>query len=341
MLTGVYSSEIPLSDANGVADFCTLSANYMLNRVELKLNHPNTGIDFAHANNTLNILGFTESVLNVPHSFTAVSMPAFKVAFLDWEEIAQTASVTLPDGTYTVTQLKAELNALISTATGGDHTACINDIQVAGSQQIEAVDASGKPTVLAHTVVGRMQYTSEAGCSLLGPAGKPELVASFIGMDNDDPAYVAYVGPFVHKPYADLPELPLGPAAQLVTEEFESFPGGSAWALTNTSRTFVAQNRATIDKVTEIGIGVTPLVKGSVDSSGRIGAGVLARFQIEGDPGSVMVAKFENPIKINISQFIGQDVDKLTINLVDQDGVEIPSIMGEHWSLVLVVEVET
>ena len=83
------------------------------------------------------------------------------------------------------------------------------------------------------------------------------------------------------------------------------------------------------------------MVKGSVDSSGRIGAGVLARFQIEGDPGSVMVAKFENPIKINISQFIGQDVDKVTINLVDQDGVEIPSILGEHWSLVLVVEVET
>ena len=49
-------------------------------------------------------------------------------------------------------------------------------------------------------------------------------------------------------------------------------------------------------------------------------AGALARFQVEGDPGSVMTFKPPNPIRIDMSQFIGQDIERLTLGLVDKDG---------------------
>ena len=62
--------------------------------------------------------------------------------------------------------------------------------------------------------------------------------------------------------------------------------------------------------------------------------------KVEGDPGSVMTFKPPNPIRIDMSQFIGHDIERLTLGLVDQDGEAITSMQGEHWSVTVVVELE-
>ena len=62
--------------------------------------------------------------------------------------------------------------------------------------------------------------------------------------------------------------------------------------------------------------------------------------KVEGDPGSVMTFKPPNPIRIHMSQFIGHDIERLTLGLVDQDGEAITSMQGEHWSVTVVVELE-
>ena len=108
-----------------------------------------------------------------------------------------------------------------------------------------------------------------------------------------------------------------------------------------TNDTFLATNRATLDKLQEIGIAVNPLIKGGVTSGGQPSAGVLARFQIEGTPGSVMTFKPSNPIKSDISDYIGQVIDKLSFSLVDQTGTQVTDLQEEHYSLTMVIEYET
>ena len=116
----------------------------------------------------------------------------------------------------------------------------------------------------------------------------------------------------------------------------------NVWSTSATSnKEFLATNRATLDKLQEIGIAVNPLISGGVTSSGQPSAGVLARFQIEGTPGSVMTFKPPNPITSDISDYIGQSVDKLTFSLVDQNGDAVTDLQEEHYSLTMVVEYVT
>ncbi len=107
-------------------------------------------------------------------------------------------------------------------------------------------------------------------------------------------------------------------------------------------KTFRAQNPAKIDKVTEVGITVTPLVKGGVTSLGRPAAGVLARFQLQGSPGSVMAFEPKSLIKQDCSRFISSGsagvFNQLVFGLVDQHGDEITDLQGEEWSANIVVE---
>ena len=116
----------------------------------------------------------------------------------------------------------------------------------------------------------------------------------------------------------------------------------NVWSTSETANdTFLAKNRATLDKVTEVGIACNPLIKGGVTSAGQPAAGVLARFQIEGSPGAVMTFKPNTVIKSDISQFIGTSVDKLSFSLVDQDSNQITDLQEEHWAAVMVVEFDT
>jgi hypothetical protein len=112
----------------------------------------------------------------------------------------------------------------------------------------------------------------------------------------------------------------------------------NVWSEVDGKHTFRAGAKASLDKITEVGVTVGPLVKGGVTSSGAAAAGVLARFQLKGSPGSVMAFEPSVVIKSDISSFIGSSVDKLTIGLVDQNGAPVTDIQDEHWSAIMVVE---
>jgi hypothetical protein len=105
---------------------------------------------------------------------------------------------------------------------------------------------------------------------------------------------------------------------------------------------FTAENAATIDKdkVTEIGIAAPGLAHGSYSADGNSAGSSLARFQVTGGPGSNMVFRPPLPIKVGVSHLIGGLVSEVKLMLVDQHGTQIDSLLGEKFSVVLVIESE-
>lgn len=67
---------------------------------------------------------------------------------------------------------------------------------------------------------------------------------------------------------------------------------------------------------------------------------VLSTIQVTGGPGSNMVFRPPNPIKVDVSHLIGGTIDQVKLMLVDQHGLQIDSLLGEKFSCVLVVESE-
>ena len=57
-------------------------------------------------------------------------------------------------------------------------------------------------------------------------------------------------------------------------------------------------------------------------------------------PGSNMVFRPPNPIKVDISHLIGGTVEQIKLMLVDQHGKQISSLLGEKFSCVLVIDSE-
>ena len=101
---------------------------------------------------------------------------------------------------------------------------------------------------------------------------------------------------------------------------------------------FTAENAATIDRVTEIGIACPGLAHGSYGSGGSSSGATLARFQVTGSPGTNMVYRPTTPLKIDASHLIGARLQDINVALVDQHGVGLTSLLGEKFSVVLVVE---
>ena len=64
------------------------------------------------------------------------------------------------------------------------------------------------------------------------------------------------------------------------------------------------------------------------------------RFQVTGGPGSNMVFRPPNPIKVDVSHLIGASVQEIKLMLVDQHGTQIDSLLGEKFSAVLIIESE-
>ena len=64
-----------LVDHEGKNNFCTITPNFIINRAEITFNHAFTGIDFTHAESTLDILGFTERCVNEREVFSAAPAP--------------------------------------------------------------------------------------------------------------------------------------------------------------------------------------------------------------------------------------------------------------------------
>jgi len=114
----------------------------------------------------------------------------------------------------------------------------------------------------------------------------------------------------------------------------------SFWTGGSSTAKFTAEKAATIDKVTEVGIAAPGLAHGSYSADGNSAGATLARFQVTGGPGSNMVFRPPNPIKVDVSHLIGASVQEIKLMLVDQHGAQIDSLLGEKFSAVLIIESE-
>jgi hypothetical protein len=114
----------------------------------------------------------------------------------------------------------------------------------------------------------------------------------------------------------------------------------SGWTGGVSTSTFTAENAATIDKVTEVGIASPGLAHGSYSANGSSSGATLAWFQVTGGPGSNMVFRPPLPIKVDVSHLIGGTLTEVKMMLVDQLGLQIDSLLGEKFSVVLVIESE-
>ena len=343
--TAVGVGEFMLQDAaTKKPNFCTLTPNYALNRVQLTLNHPFTGINFTDARTTLDILGFTQNCLNEVPKFTANSL-SFTVTMSD----SNTQVFAIADGTYTAKQLENEVN-----------TKCIAS-NVLITQNIIKVDTLEVfiEAVIDHSTgqfvdykTGRFQYHDEADVRFTkylsngwGTAGAGDPAGTNGTQAGNAAGYNGFNihSIFGHERSDGITGTNLVPT--LLVSSANSFSASfvdrahNVWSTgVATGKTFLATNRAVLDKLTEVGIACNPLITGGVTSSGQPSAGVLARFQIEGTPGSLMTFKPPTPIRSDISDFIGSSVDKLTFSLVDQNGDAVTDLQEEHWSVTMVVE---
>ena len=112
----------------------------------------------------------------------------------------------------------------------------------------------------------------------------------------------------------------------------------SAWTNVSDMHAATAQMAAHIDSTTEIGLAVEPIVQGPRDTSGKV-SGTLARFVIPGgaEPGDILAFESANPTRVSIQSFAGQELNKLTFRLVDQNNNQINDLSGEHYSAVVLI----
>eukprot|EP01043_Picozoa_sp_COSAG02_P034435 COSAG02_NODE_2406_length_8930_cov_10.414676_2_plen_100_part_00 len=62
---------------------------------------------------------------------------------------------------------------------------------------------------------------------------------------------------------------------------------------------------------TEVGIAAPGLAHSSYSADGNASGATLARFQVTGGPGSNMVFRPPNPIKVDVSHLIGGTIDQV------------------------------
>jgi len=105
--------------------------------------------------------------------------------------------------------------------------------------------------------------------------------------------------------------------------------------------THTATNAAQVDKVTEVGIAAPGLTHGAYSTDGTSSQSTLARFQVQGAPGTNLVFSPDQVLKANVDHLIGTSVRQVSLALVDQHGQQLTTLLGEHWSTILVIEVET
>jgi hypothetical protein len=96
---------------------------------------------------------------------------------------------------------------------------------------------------------------------------------------------------------------------------------------------------AKLDKINEVGISV--LGMGShvgYDTGGTQGDATLARFQVSVPPGSLMAFAPSEPIRCDVSSLIAGRIGRFDVLLVDQNGDLVPTLKGEEWSALLILE---
>jgi hypothetical protein len=116
-----------------------------------------------------------------------------------------------------------------------------------------------------------------------------------------------------------------------------TFPHDSFTSVHNT-HLGTATTAANFASVTEVGLAIEPLVQGPRDTSGKP-AGTLARFVIPdgAQVGSVIPFETKNPVHVDVSRFIGQELTRMRFRLVDQHNDEISNLLDDDWSAVVVI----
>ena len=74
------------------------------------------------------------------------------------------------------------------------------------------------------------------------------------------------------------------------------------------------------------------------DTGGTQGDATLARFQVNVPPGSLMAFAPSEPIRCDVSSLIGGRIGRFDVLLVDQNGDVVPTLKGEEWSALLILE---
>ena len=353
-------------DTSGTPNFCTLTPNYALNRVQLKLNHTFSSVLWSHADTTLDILGFgtTDDTVSKVPALTTTNL-SLTVFYGDMAAVT-TGYLTISNGTYTPSALKDEINAKFNALTSlGDLLATYTVTMINHTVTQENQDAGDvvgyKVGDIVHIPYGKYTYTDttqgifkSGNYGMAGDTGENG-INKVLGMDPDrQPGNIAFEsgyylwtllgtqGPQVHGFGDQLlwgANDPGNPLQMTWTDRGSLLDATkNVWSEVDGKHTFRAENPATLDKITEVGVSVQPLVKSGVTSDGKQAAGVLARFQLEGTPGSVMTFKPSTVIKSDISSFIGTSVDRLSFGLVDQNGNIITDTQNENWSAVMVLE---
>jgi hypothetical protein len=282
-----------LVDGSGNANFCTLAPDNQRNRVKFTFNHLDTGCSFEKAASTMApVLGFTllagyaEPTLTVNDDLPL----SLSISWQLTDGSPSTFTATLPNATYTATQLKDTLNGLVKTATTYVST-IISSLTLTPSAYV------------AGEYVAAFTYTATSGTYAAFAGGQDAAVQAAFGFP--------------------------GSTGRRATRWFGQGP------------THTASNAAAVDKVTEVGIAAPGLTHGAYSTDGTASLSTLARFQVQGAPGSNLVFAPDQVLKSNVDHLIGTSVQTVSLALVDQHGVQLSTLLGEHWSVILVLEVET
>ena len=320
--------------AADVANFCTLLPNFHSNRVELTLNYDHSVIDFAHGTTTLDdLLGFTSrcertvaAQLVIPGTGYALEGSFRTVEYGGSTPSWANVTFTVAAGTYTAASFCTAVNAAFVAAVSA------RGMSASDTPQVPAATATGP--LLSSVALQASEETSGeyrvdfeyANATAGNPVGTCLLgnydASSVLTTTQDEQDFMAAV---------------LGTYGYFDTTN--NHTRASLWAGAQTTP-FVAERAATVDKVTEVGISAPGLSHGSYSSSGSSTGATLARFQVTGRPGTNMVYRPSQPIKIDASHLINTRLQEVSLALVDQHGTRLDSLQGEKYSVVLVVEWE-
>jgi hypothetical protein len=320
------------------ANFCSLIPNFHKNRIELLLNYDNSEIDFADTDTTLDdLLGFTTKCRRTLQAQVVIPVGGYTIhaAFCTTPSggsgnVWQNVNVVVREGTYSATSLCTEINTVFVSAVQA------RTDENKDSPRIAAATASG-PLIASISLEPsyeiEKEYRAEIELTNFVTPGNLPAGASMFG--QFDAVGVSILTVTQNTAFTNL----------LGTLAYSQWPGTDLRTLATMwsgaqATPFVAENAATIDKVTEVGISAPGLAHGSYSADGSSAGATLARFQVTGGPGSNMVFRPPNPIKVDISHLIGGTVEQIKLMLVDQHGKQISSLLGEKFSCVLVIDSE-
>ena len=317
-------------------NFCELLPNFHSNRCELTLIYDGSEIDFADTATSLDdLLGFTSKChrseqAQVVIAFGGYTLPAAfcTTPYQGSGNLWQNVDVVVPAGTYTAATLCLATNTAFVTAVQARALAQYDSPQVAsataGGPLIASISLEASAEV-AGQYRADIEMTAFKEPALLPAGGSMfgefDAVGDITMSEGQNTAFQNLMGTLAY--------------TQAVGTDLHTL--ATMWSGAQ-STAFTAENVALIDRVSEIGISAPGLSHGSYSSGGSSSGATLARFQVTGQTGGIMVYRPPTPLKIDSSHLIGAQVNQVSLALTDQHGTRINDLLGESYSVVLVLE---